>query len=120
MADALIFNAMTVSIGERESEVATLQANGVGRSWIRRTITLENLAIVFAGVVPGLILGRLLGAAFLNQFSTPQFTFRAEIAPVSLFASVFIIAVAAVAAQFPGLRSLDKLDLPAKVRERNV
>ncbi len=120
MAVALIFNAMTVSIGEREGEVATLQANGVGRSWIRRTITLENLVTVLGGVVPGLLLGRVLGALFLNQFSSPQFSFDAGIAWSSLAISVAIIAIAAVAAQFPGLRSLDKLDLAAKVRERNV
>ncbi len=120
MAVALIFNAMTVSIAERESEVATLQANGVDRGWIRKTITLENLVIVLAGVIPGLLLGRVLGGLFLNQFSTPQFKFEAGIDPWSVIASAALVGVAAVLAQFPGLRSLDKLDLAAKVRERNV
>ena len=120
MAVALIFNAMTVSIAERESEVATLQANGVGRGWIRKTITLENLTIVLAGIVPGLLLGRVLGGLFLNQFSTPQFRFEARINPWSVVVSATLVGIAAVIAQFPGLRSLDKLDLAAKVRERNV
>jgi len=120
MAIALIFTTMTVSIGERESEIATLQANGVGRGWIRRTITLENLVVVAGGITPGLILGRILGSAFLDQFSTPQFNFAPGISSTSLIASVVIISAAAIAAQVPGLRSLDKLDLAAKVRERSV
>ncbi len=120
MAVALIFNAMTVTIGERESEVANLQANGVGRSWIRRTITLENLVTAFGGIIPGLIIGRILGAAFLAQFSTAQFSFDPSITMMSLLLSVALIVVAAVMAQVPGLRSLFRLDLAAKVRERGA
>jgi len=120
MAVALIFNAMTVTISERESEVANLQANGVGRSWIRRTITLENLLTALGGIIPGLVAGRILGAAFLAQFSTAQFRFEPGITTTSLMASVGLIVVAALVAQVPGLRSLFHLDLAAKVRERGV
>jgi putative ABC transport system permease protein len=118
MAIALIFNALSVTIGERETEVATLQANGVGRSWIRRAITTENIVTVGIGLVPGLLLGRLSAGLFVGQFSTDQFELDPVLNPTSLIGAVIIVIVCALIAQVPGLRRLDRLDLAAKVRER--
>ncbi len=118
MAIALIFNALSVTIGERETEVATLQANGVGRSWIRRAITTENIVTVGIGLVPGLVLGRLSAGLFVGQFSTDQFRLDPVLNPTSLISAVVILTVCALIAQVPGLRRLDRLDLAAKVRER--
>ena len=118
MAVALIYNALSIAIGERETEVATLQANGVGRSWIRRTITAENLVTVGLALIPGLVFGRLIAHLFYAQFTTDQMTFESVLQPSSWLATVVIIAACGILAQFPGLRRLDHLDLPAKVRER--
>lgn len=118
LAGALIFNALSVTIGERETEVATLQANGVGRGWIRRTITTENLTTVALGMVPGLIVGWISAGAFVRQFSTEQFVLDPVLRPASLASAVLVLVACAVVAQLPGLRRLDRLDLPAKVRER--
>lgn len=118
MAIALIFNALSVTIGERETEVATLQANGVGRSWIRRAITAENLVTVGIGLIPGLLLGRLSAGVFVSQFSTEQLTLDPVLNSTSLVGAVLVIVLCALVAQVPGLRRLDRLDLAAKVRER--
>ena len=118
MAIALIFNALSVTIGERETEVATLQANGVGRSWIRRAITAENLVTVGIGLIPGLLLGRLSAGLFVSQFSTEQLTLDPVLNSASLVGAVLVIVLCALVAQVPGLRRLDRLDLAAKVRER--
>ncbi|MCP3991974.1 MAG: ABC transporter permease [Actinomycetia bacterium] len=118
MAVALIFNALAVTIGERETEVATLQANGVGRSWIRRVITAENLVTVGLGLVPGLILGRISAGAVIKEFSTDQFRMDAVMNYTSLVAAVILVVLCALVAQIPGLRRLDRLDLATKVRER--
>jgi ABC-type antimicrobial peptide transport system permease subunit len=112
------YNALAIAIGERETEVATLQANGVGRSWIRRTITAENLVTVAIALVPGLIVGRFIADVFYGQFTTEQITFDALLRPISWIAAIVLIALCAVIAQVPGLRRLDHLDLPTKVRER--
>ncbi len=106
------------AIGERETEVATLQANGVGRSWIRRAITAENLVTVGMGLLPGLLLGWLSAGLFIRQFSTDQFQLDPVLHPVSLMEAVALITVCALVAQVPGLRRLDRLDLATKVRER--
>jgi putative ABC transport system permease protein len=118
MAVALIFNALAVTIGERETEVATLSANGVGRGWIRRAITAENLMTVGMGLIPGLVIGRISAGLFVSQFSTDQFRFDPVLRPWSLVGTALLLAVCALVAQLPGLRRLDRLDLAAKVRER--
>ncbi|MDH3684353.1 MAG: FtsX-like permease family protein, partial [Acidimicrobiia bacterium] len=118
MAVALIFNALAVTIGERETEVATLQANGVGRGWVRRTITAENLVTVVLGVGPGIVIGWLMAGLFVSQFSTEQFLLDPVLRPMSLAVAAGLLVACALAAQVPGLRRLDRLDLASKVRER--
>lgn len=118
MAVALIFNALSVTIGERETEVATLQANGVGRQWIRRAIRAENLITVGLALGPGLILGWLIAKQFYSQFNTDQITFEPILNLTSWIGAALLILVCAFVAQFPGLRRLDHLDLATKVRER--
>jgi putative ABC transport system permease protein len=120
MAAALIFNAVTVTLGERETEVATLQANGVGRRWIRRAITSENLMAALAATIPGLVVGRILAGWFVGQFSSEQITLDPVLRPWSLVVAVGLILATALAAQLPGLRRLDRLDLAVKVRERSL
>ncbi len=119
MAIALVYNMVSVSIAERTGEVATLQANGIGRRFVRRTVTAENLLTVAAGVVPGTVLGWLMARAFLTQFETESFSFDFLLTNRSLALSVALVVAAALLAQWPGLRALGRIDLAAVVRERS-
>ncbi len=119
MAVALVYNMVSVSLAERTGEVATLQANGVDRSFIRRTVTGENLLTILAGVVPGLIVGFFMARAFLGQFDTESFSFDLVLLPRSVLLAVVLVVVSGLLAEWPGLRSLDRLDLAAVVRERS-
>ncbi len=119
MAIALVYNMVSVSLAERTGEVATLQANGVGGRFVRRTVTAENLLTVGAGVVPGAVLGWLMARAFLTQFETESFTFDFLLTNRSLLLSIGLVLAAALLAQWPGLRALNRLDLAAVVRERS-
>ncbi len=120
MAVALVYNAVTIAISERTAEVATLSANGVSRGWIRRTITSENLTAVALGLVPGVIAGQLLGRVFLGTFDTEGFSFPFVLSGRSEILTLALLVVAGLVGQIPGLRSLDRIDLPAAVRERSV
>ena len=120
MAIALVYNAVTIAISERTAEVATLSANGVSRGWIRRTITAENLTAVFLGLVPGVIAGQFLGRVFLGTFDTEGFSFPFVLSGRSQILTLSLLVVAGLVGQIPGLRSLDRIDLPAAVRERSV
>lgn len=119
MAVALVYNTVSVSLAERTGEVATLQANGVGRGFIRRTVTGENLLTIVAGTIPGLLLGALLARLFLTQFETESFVFDFVLHPRSIVIAVVLIVVSALVAELPGLRALGRLNLAEVVRERS-
>ncbi len=74
MAVGLLFNAVTVSLAERTNEMATLQANGVPRRWIRTTVTGEIMVTV-PGLAPGALIGWLVAGRFLAQFNNESFRF---------------------------------------------
>ncbi|MDJ0767205.1 MAG: FtsX-like permease family protein [Ilumatobacter sp.] len=118
MAVALVYNMVSVSIAERTGEVATLEANGVGRRLIARTVTIENLMTVAAGAVPGTILGWIVAGQFIGQFDMESLAFQLALRDRSLVVAIVLVLGAALVAQWPGLRSLRRLDLATVVRER--
>lgn len=120
MAFALLFNAMSSNIAERSVEVATLRAAGMPFRALARTITVENVVVTLAGIVPGLAVGTLAAGAFLQSFSSDQFDFSLQMrATTPILAALAILAVALLS-QWPGLRMLRRLDLAAVVRERSA
>lgn len=119
MAIALVYNMVSVSLAERTGEVATLRANGVGDRFVRRTVTAENLLTVAAGVVPGTVIGWYVARFFIGQFDTESFSFDLVVHPRSVVLAIGFVVVAALVAQWPGLRALDRLDLASVVRERS-
>ena len=120
MTIGLLFNAVTVALAERTNEMATLQANGMPRRWIRTTVTAETVLVVALAVAPGLVLGWYVAGEFLGQFDNESFRFDLALSPWSLVLAVALVLVVAVVAEIPGLRRIDRMDLPAVVRERSV
>ncbi len=120
MAVGLLFNAVTVSLAERTNEMATLQSNGVPRGWIRTTVTYETLLVALVGIVPGAALGWFVAGRFLGQFDNESFRFIMRLSPWSMAFAVVLVLVVAVVSEIPGLRRIDRMDLPAVVRERSV
>ncbi|WP_433461418.1 FtsX-like permease family protein [Spirillospora sp. CA-128828] len=118
LAFTVLFATLSVNLAERGTELATLRAAGVGRRRLARLVTAENLLVVAAGAVPGLIAGRLATGAFLGAFNSDLMAFHTEIRPATFaWSALAVIAVAALA-QRPGLRGLARMDLAALVRER--
>ena len=120
MAVGLLFNAVTVALAERTNEMATLQANGMPRGWIRATVTAETLLVVIFGLVPGLLLGWFVAGKFMGQFDNESFRFDMALSPSSVILAVALVIVVALVSEIPGLRHIDRMDLPAVVRERSV
>ncbi|NKZ08741.1 ABC transporter permease [Actinomadura latina] len=118
LAFTVLFATLSVNLAERGTELATLRASGVGRRRLGRLVTAENLLVVAAGAVPGLILGRLATGAFLGAFNSDLMSFHTEIRPATFAWSALAVLAVAWAAQRPGLRGLARMDLGALVRER--
>ncbi len=120
MAVALIFNAMSVAIAERSSEVATMAANGISQRWIGWTIATENMLVVTVGVGLGIFLGKIISRQFLSQMANEGMSFSMVLNNQSYWLTISILLCSALLAQLPGLRRLSKLDLPVAMRERSA
>ncbi|WUI03170.1 ABC transporter permease [Spirillospora sp. NBC_00431] len=118
LAFTVLFATLSVNLAERGTELATLRASGVARRRLNRLVTAENLLVVTAGAVPGLIAGRLATGAFLGAFDSDLMSFHTEIRPATFAWSALAVLAVAWLAQRPGLRGLARSDLAALVRER--
>ncbi len=117
-AFAIIFTTMSVNIAERAREVATLRASGVRMRTLARLISVENLMVTVLGIVPGLILGVIGGRLMLDSFSSDMFRLDMVVRPLTLALSAAAILAVAVLSQWPGLRSVRRLDIATVVREQ--
>ncbi|MEU8803404.1 FtsX-like permease family protein [Spirillospora sp. NPDC048819] len=118
LAFTVLFATLSVNLAERGTELATLRASGVGRRRLARLVTAENLLVVTAGAVPGLIIGRIATGAFLGAFNSDLMSFHTEIRPATFAWSALAVLVVAHLAQRPGLRGMARMNLGALVRER--
>ena len=120
MAFAIMFTTMSVNIGERAREVATLRASGVRLRQISRLISSENLIMTLLGIVPGLIAGVIGGRLLMDSYSSDLFRLNLVVRPWTLvIAAVAILAVAFVS-QWPSLRAVRRLDIASVVREQDT
>jgi putative ABC transport system permease protein len=120
MAFALIFNTISVNVAEREGEYATMRANGMSRRRVAELITGENVLLTVLGIIPGLIIGYVVAAWFMQSYSSDMFTFDLMMNPMSLVISAIAMVVVALISAWPAIRTVDRLDLATVVRERST
>ncbi len=119
MAFALIYNSMSSNISERRIEMATLRAAGARHGMLARLITAENLLVVLLGIVPGLVLGYLAAAGFMDSFSNDQFSFALQMRTSTMVLAAVAIVIVALISQIPGVRALRRLQIANVIRERS-
>ncbi len=119
MAFALIYNSMSSNISERRIEMATLRAAGARHGMLARLITAENLLVVLLGIVPGLVLGYLAAAGFMDSFSNDQFSFALQMRTSTMVLAAVAIMIVAMISQIPGVRALRRLQIANVIRERS-
>ena len=120
MAFALIFNAMSVNIAERQREVATLMAEGMDKGTISRLITSENLVVALIGIPPGLVVGYWMSSLAMNSFATDLFRFDLFMEWTTLVWSAVAMLVVALISQWPGLRAVRRIDIARIAKERSA
>ncbi len=120
MAFAVIFTTMSVNILERRRDLATLRAAGVRHARLSRLVVAENMLVALGGVVPGLVLGIVAGWFLLDSFSSDQFRLELVLRPGTLVAATAAILLVSLLSQWPGLRSVRRMDLGQVVRERGA
>ena len=111
MAFALLFNAMTVNVLERERELATMRAFGTGMGRIAGMLTAENVLLWTLTLVPGLVLGWLVARQMGAAFQSDLFAFHMVISPLSYLLTALGILATMMIATAPPLRRVARLDL---------
>lgn len=111
MSFALLFNAMTVNVHERERELATMRAVGTGRSTIVRLTTAENVILWLLALIPGLLLGSWVAMQMGGAFQSDLFAFKIVIAPASYVITALGILITMLLAAIPAIRRVNHLNL---------
>jgi putative ABC transport system permease protein len=111
MSFALLFNAMTVNVHERERELATMRAVGTGRGMITRLMSAENIMLWLLALIPGLLLGYWVALQMGSAFQSDLFTFKIVIAPTSYVVTALGILLTMLLAAFPAIRRVNHLNL---------
>ena len=118
LAAAIVFNAVTINVLERNREIATMRTIGMRGGMIAGMITAENLMILAPSVVLGSLLGNVLTAYFVTLFGGDVFVIDAKINWQTFVLSATLLLGALLAAEVPSLRHVQRLDLAKATKER--
>lgn len=116
MAFAVLFNAMTINVLEREREYATMRSIGAHPGLIARLLTTEATLLWALALAPGLLAGAWVAARLGDAIAADLFTLEVRPTTASyLFAAGGVLAIALISLALP-LRRIARLDLAAATK----
>lgn len=116
MAFAVLFNAMTINVLEREREYATMRAVGARPSLVARLLATEVIVLWAIALIPGLLVGAWVGARLGDVIAADLFTLEVRATPFSyLLAAGGVLAIALLSLALP-LRRVARVDLAAATK----
>ena len=118
LAAAIVFNAVTINVLERNREIATMRTIGMKGGAIARMITTENLLVLTLSVIFGSILGTALTAYFVTLFGGDVFVLDAKITWQTFALSAALLLGVLLVSEVPSLRHVQRLDLAKVTKER--
>ncbi|MBT4512919.1 MAG: ABC transporter permease, partial [Chloroflexi bacterium] len=118
LALAIVFTTVTVNILERRREIATMRTLGESKNRIAAMITIENMILGVAGLIPGIILGYILALYFFSLFQGDMFSMDLVILPTTYVLTVGIIIMIMLVSQVPGIRNINRLNLAQVTKEQ--
>lgn len=116
MAFALVFNAMTISVLEREREYATMRSLGTHPSAIGRLLAIEGIALWALALVPGLLLGTWVAGRLGEAVGAGLFDLPIRISTASYVGTSLGILLVLLAAIALPLRRVARLDLASSTK----
>lgn len=116
MAFALVFNAMTVTVLEREREYATMRAIGARPGLVARTLGTEATLLWALALAPGLLLGTWLAGRLADAVAAGLFDLPVELTTTSYLLTAGGLLVTILVALAPPLRRIRRLDLAAATK----
>lgn len=118
LAAAIVFNAVTIGVMERNREIATMRTIGVRGRTIAWLITFENLLVLGMSLVLGSILGAALTQYLSSMFGGDIFVLDADIAWRTYALAGLLLVGVLLVSEVPSLRYVQRLDLARATKER--
>lgn len=116
MAFALVFNAMTINILEREREYGTMRAIGAQPALITRLLLVEAATLWTLALVPGSLLGTWLARRLGTAVAGGLFELPIEISAGSYISTAIgLLGVVVIGVVVP-MRRVRRLDLPSATK----
>ncbi len=116
MAFALVFNAMTVTVLEREREYATMRAIGARPGLVARILGTEAALLWALALVPGLLLGTWLAGRLADAVAAGLFDLPVELTTTSYLLTAGGLLLTILIALAPPMRRIRRLDLAAATK----
>ncbi len=118
MAMAVIYNAVSIAFLERRREISTMLAMGCSVRRLGGMMTLENLTVGLASIIPGLAFGYLLSLYMMSIWRNEFFNMQAYLSPWSYVFCVVGVILLVLLMQLPDFRKAGRMDVVAALRER--
>lgn len=116
MAFALVFNAMTINVLEREREYATMRSLGTRPAAIGRLLATEGILLWLLALAPGLVLGTWVAGRLGDAVAAGLFDLPVHITPISYLGTALgLLGVILIALVLP-LRRVARLDLASSTK----
>ncbi|MDY6835993.1 MAG: FtsX-like permease family protein [Chloroflexota bacterium] len=118
LAMAIVFTTVTVNILERRREIGTMRTIGESKGRIAIMITIENLVLGLAGLVPGAVLGYAVAVQMFSLFQSDMISFGLVIYPRTYVLTAAVIMAIMLISQLPSIRQAGRLNLAQVVKEQ--
>jgi len=118
IALAVIYNSSTISISERERELASFRALGFDVDQVTRIATNDIIPLGLLGIAIGLPLGRLLMGGIARLYETDLFKVPAVISPKTYFSAALAVFVFLVISRIVCKRKVVRIDIVRALKTR--
>jgi putative ABC transport system permease protein len=118
IAFSIIYNVTSVSLAERERELASLRVLGFTTQEVGRVLYYENFCLAGLGVFLGLPLGYALTAAIVDAYNTEIYRLPLYVEPMSYVAAAFYSLVFVVLSNLAVRRRVARLDIIDVLKSR--
>lgn len=118
IAFAIIYNVTTVSLAERERELASLRVLGFTRVEVGRILFDENFLTGTVGLLLGVPCGLLMVRGMMNAYDTDLFRFPFHIESRTYFISIVLTIVFILIANLAVRIKIHRLDLIETLKSR--
>jgi putative ABC transport system permease protein len=119
IAVGVVYNNARIALEVRSRDLATLRILGFTRGELSAVLLGEQAIQVVLGLIPGLYLGRLMGAASLASVDRELLRIPVFVAPASYVGAACVVLLAALLSALAVRRQADRLDLVAVLKARD-